>query len=185
MSGGPEGKGNREQEISQISRGLKSLSKELEIPIIALSQLSRQVENRPGGSKRPQLSDLRESGAIEQDADMVMFIYRPEYYGLEVDENNEPTKGRAEIIIAKNRHGALETVKLRFIGQYAKFADLDYNEGQDSIYNSNQPKSLEQNNDFLANNGTKTVQSKNWDKEDETSGDIIKRNDIDDVNDAF
>ena len=185
MSGGNEGKGNREQEISQISRGLKSLSKELEIPIIALSQLSRQVENRPGGSKRPQLSDLRESGAIEQDADMVMFIYRPEYYGLEVDENNEPTKGKAEIIIAKNRHGALETVKLRFIGQFAKFADLDYNEGQDSIYDANQTKSLNQNDDFLANNGTKTVQSKNWDKPEENNSDIIKRNDIDDVNKPF
>mgnify|MGYP002136997957 CR=1 FL=1 len=101
--GGGKGGGNREQEISQISRGLKSLAKELEIPIIALSQLSRQVENRPGGSKRPQLSDLRESGAIEQDADMVMFIYRPEYYGLEVDEEQQPTKGRGELIIAKNK----------------------------------------------------------------------------------
>jgi replicative DNA helicase len=180
MSGGPDGKGNREQEISQISRGLKSLSKELEIPIIALSQLSRQVENRPGGSKRPQLSDLRESGAIEQDADMVMFIYRPEYYGLEVDENNEPTRGRAEVIIAKNRHGALETVKLRFIGQFAKFADLDYTEGQDLIYSQNNPGQLQQNDDFL-NTGTKTVASKNWDKIDE-SKDIIKRNDIEDLN---
>jgi replicative DNA helicase len=183
MSGGNDGKGNREQEISQISRGLKSLSKELEIPIIALSQLSRQVENRPGGSKRPQLSDLRESGAIEQDADMVMFIYRPEYYGLEFDEENNPTKGVAEVIIAKNRHGALETVKLRFIGQYAKFVDLDYND--DNIYQGNQTKSLEQNNDFLSNPGTKTIQSKNWDKIDESSGDIIKRNDIEDINDAF
>jgi len=183
MSGGSDGKGNREQEISQISRGLKSLAKELGIPIIALSQLSRQVENRPGGSKRPQLSDLRESGAIEQDADMVMFIYRPEYYGLEVDENNEPTKGKAEIIIAKNRHGALETVRLRFIGQFAKFADLDYND--DNIYQSNPAKSLEQNNDFLSNPGSKTMQSKNWDKIDEGNNDIIKRNDIEDVNDAF
>ena len=181
MSGGPDGKGNREQEISQISRGLKSLAKELEIPIIALSQLSRQVENRPGGSKRPQLSDLRESGAIEQDADMVMFIYRPEYYGLEVDENNEPTRGRAEVIIAKNRHGALETVKLRFIGQYAKFADLDYTEGQDAIYSQNNPGALQQNDDFL-NTGTKTVASKNWDREDAPGTDIIKRNDIEDFN---
>lgn len=184
MSGGPDGKGNREQEISAISRGLKSLSKELEIPIIALSQLSRQVENRPGGSKRPQLSDLRESGAIEQDADMVMFIYRPEYYGLEVDENNEPTRGKAEVIIAKNRHGALETVKLRFIGQYAKFADLDYGDPNDIIH-TNQTQALEQNNDFLANPGTKTVQSKNWDKIDDVSSDIIKRNDIEDINDQF
>ncbi len=181
MSGGPDGKGNREQEISYISRGLKSLAKELEIPIIALSQLSRQVENRPGGSKRPQLSDLRESGAIEQDADMVMFIYRPEYYGLEVDENNEPTRGRAEIIIAKNRHGALETVKLRFIGQFAKFADLDYTEGQDIIFNQNNPGPLQENNDFLST-GTKTVASKNWDKVDDNPSDIIKRNDIEDFN---
>ncbi len=180
MSGGPDGKGNREQEISTISRGLKSLAKELEIPIIALSQLSRQVENRPGGSKRPQLSDLRESGAIEQDADMVMFIYRPEYYGLEVDENNEPTRGKAEIIIAKNRHGALETVKLRFIGHYAKFADLDYGDGNDIAHTS---KSLEQNDNFLA--GTKTVQSKNWDNVEENNTDIVKRNDIEDINDEF
>ena len=183
MSGSTDGKGmgNREQEISHISRGLKSLAKELEIPIIALSQLSRQVENRPGGSKRPQLSDLRESGAIEQDADMVMFIYRPEYYGLEVDENNEPTKGRAEVIIAKNRHGALETVKLRFIGQFAKFADLDYTTGQDTIYTSNNAP-LQQNEDFLNTNGTKTVTSKNWDRVDDVNSDIIKKNDIEDFN---
>ena len=180
MSGGPDSKGNREQEISNISRGLKSLAKELEIPIIALSQLSRQVENRPGGSKRPQLSDLRESGAIEQDADMVMFIYRPEYYGLEIDENNEPTRGRAEVIIAKNRHGALETVKLRFIGQYAKFADLDYAEGQDIIYaQTGSTGGLSQNEDFLSN--TKTVTSKNWDKTDDNGIDIIRRNDIEDL----
>ncbi|MCU0359872.1 MAG: replicative DNA helicase [Bacteroidia bacterium] len=181
MSGGADAKGNREQEISHISRNLKSLSKELEIPIIALSQLSRQVENRPGGSKRPQLSDLRESGAIEQDADMVMFIYRPEYYGMEVDENNEPTRGKAELIIAKNRHGALDTVKLRFIGQYAKFADLDYSEGQDLIYSQNTAGGLQQNEDFLGA-GTKTVISKNWDREDDINSEIIKRNDIEDLN---
>lgn len=180
MSGGPDSKGNREQEISNISRGLKSLAKELEIPIIALSQLSRQVENRPGGSKRPQLSDLRESCAIEQDADMVMFIYRPEYYGLEVDENNEPTKGRAEVIIAKNRHGSLETVKLRFVGQYAKFTDLDYMEGSD-VYGT-QSTGISANTDFL-NPVSKTVQSKNWDNDDDSgaSKDIIRRNDIDEV----
>ena len=179
MSGGPDSKGNREQEISNISRGLKSLAKELEIPIIALSQLSRQVENRPGVSKRPQLNDLRESGAIEQDADMVMFIYRPEYYGLEIDENNEPTRGRAEVIIAKNRHGALKTVKLRFIGQFAKFADLDYTEGQEIIYAQTTSSGLPQNEDFLSN--TKTVISKNWDKTDDNGLDIIKRNDIEDL----
>lgn len=119
--------GNREQEISNISRSLKAIAKELNVPIIALSQLSRAVETR-GGSKRPQLSDLRESGAIEQDADMVTFIYRPEYYGLEFDEENNSTKGIAEIIIAKHRNGALDTVKLKFINQLAKFTDLDYNE---------------------------------------------------------
>jgi replicative DNA helicase len=119
--------GNREQEISNISRSLKAIAKELNVPIIALSQLSRQVETR-GGTKRPQLSDLRESGAIEQDADMVLFIYRPEYYGMEFDEENNSTKGIAEIIIAKHRNGALDNVKLKFINQLAMFADLDYNE---------------------------------------------------------
>jgi replicative DNA helicase len=119
--------GNREQEISNISRSLKAIAKELEVPIIALSQLSRAVETR-GGSKRPQLSDLRESGAIEQDADMVMFIYRPEYYGIEFDEDNNPTKGISEIIISKHRNGALDSVKLKFINHLAKFTDLDYNE---------------------------------------------------------
>jgi len=149
-----------------------------------LAQLSRASEKR-GAAAIPMLSDLRESGSIEQDADMVMFIYRPEYYGLEVDENNEPTRGRAEVIIAKNRHGALETVKLRFIGQYAKFADLDYNEGQDTFYQGASNKPLEQNNDFLSNSPTKTVQSKNWDNIEEGNSDIIKRNDIEDINDAF
>jgi replicative DNA helicase len=119
--------GNREQEISTISRSLKAVAKELNVPIIALSQLSRQVETR-GGSKRPQLSDLRESGAIEQDADMVLFIYRPEYYGMEFDEDNNSTRGLAEVIIAKHRNGALETVKLKFIDHLAKFTDLDFSE---------------------------------------------------------
>lgn len=119
--------GNREQEISTISRSLKAVAKELNVPIIALSQLSRQVETR-GGSKRPQLSDLRESGAIEQDADMVLFIYRPEYYGMEFDEDNNSTRGVAEVIIAKHRNGALETVKLKFIDHLAKFTDLDFSE---------------------------------------------------------
>ena len=94
------------------------------MPIIALSQLSRNVENR-GGSKRPQLSDLRESGAIEQDADVVAFIHRPEYYGLTTDENNMPTAGMAEIIIAKHRNGEVTDVPLRFIKEQAKFADAD------------------------------------------------------------
>ena len=125
MTGGGENKGgNREQEISAISRGLKGLAKELNIPVIALSQLSRAVETR-GGTKRPQLSDLRESGAIEQDADIVTFIYRPEYYQILEDEEGQSLKGVAEVIIAKHRNGALGTVKLKFTDQYAKFSDLD------------------------------------------------------------
>ncbi|MBC8048179.1 MAG: replicative DNA helicase [Fimbriimonadaceae bacterium] len=119
-----KGSGNREQEISQISRSLKSIAKELNIPIIALSQLSRKVEDR-GGNKRPMLSDLRESGAIEQDADIVMFLYRPEYYGLDVDENGNPTKGIAEVIISKHRNGALDTIRTKFIDRFIKFVDLD------------------------------------------------------------
>lgn len=116
--------GNREQEIASISRALKKIAKELSIPVIALSQLSRAVETR-GGDKRPQLSDLRESGAIEQDADMVMFLYRPEYYGITEDEGGASTAGVGEVIIAKHRNGSLENVKLRFIGRYTKFTDLD------------------------------------------------------------
>lgn len=125
MSGGGDNqKGNREQEVSAISRALKMLAKELNVPVIALSQLSRAVEVR-GGSKRPQLSDLRESGSIEQDADMVSFIYRPEYYQIMEDEEGQSLKGIAELIIAKNRHGALDTIKLRFTADYARFSDLD------------------------------------------------------------
>jgi len=120
-----KGGGNREQEIGSISRALKSVAKELNVPVIALSQLSRAVENRPGGSKRPMLSDLRESGSIEQDADMVLFLYRPEYYGLEVDEDNMPTTGIGEVIIAKHRNGETGKVRLKFVGKYVKFTDLD------------------------------------------------------------
>ena len=120
----PETRGNREQEVSLISRTLKAIAKELNVPIIALSQLSRNVENR-GGSKRPQLSDLRESGAIEQDADVVAFIHRPEYYGLTTTESGLPTAGIAEIIIAKHRNGEVTDVPLRFIKEQAKFADAD------------------------------------------------------------
>ncbi|MBK6933111.1 MAG: replicative DNA helicase [Saprospirales bacterium] len=115
---------NREQEIAGISRALKNMAKELNVPVIALSQLSRAVEVR-GGSKRPQLSDLRESGAIEQDADIVSFIYRPEYYGILEDEQGMSLKGVAEFIVAKHRHGALDTIKLKFTDQFAKFGNLD------------------------------------------------------------
>jgi len=130
--------GNREQEISTISRSLKSIAKELDVPIIALSQLSRQVEAR-GGTKRPQLSDLRESGAIEQDADMVLFIYRPEYYKIDFDEDNQPTRGVAELIIAKHRNGALDTVKLKFIDRLAKFVDGDFSETESIANDGGQP----------------------------------------------
>lgn len=116
--------GNREQEISTISRGLKALAKELNVPVIALSQLSRAVETR-GGSKRPMLSDLRESGAIEQDADIVTFIYRPEYYDILEDEEGNSLQNIGEIIIAKHRNGSLETVRLRWDGQYALFSNLE------------------------------------------------------------
>ena len=126
MSGTVDGKGggNREQEISQISRSLKGLAKELSIPVIALSQLSRAVETR-GGDKKPILSDLRESGAIEQDADIVLFLYRGEYYGLEQDTEGNPTKDIAEVIIAKHRNGPVGSVRTRFINRFAKFENLD------------------------------------------------------------
>jgi replicative DNA helicase len=128
MTAGGNGKGggNREQEISTISRNLKALAKELNVPVIALSQLSRAVETR-GSSKRPLLSDLRESGAIEQDADIVSFIYRPEYYKIDEwdDDEHSPTEGQAEFIIAKHRNGSLENVRLKFIGNLGKFDNLD------------------------------------------------------------
>ena len=115
-------RGNREQEISSISRALKSLAKELNVPVIALSQLSRAVETR-GGNKRPQLSDLRESGAIEQDADIVSFVFRQDYYDL--PDDFEGPKDMAEIIISKHRNGALGTVELKFIPEYTKFVEPD------------------------------------------------------------
>ena len=124
--------GNREQEISIISRNLKALAKELNVPVIALSQLSRAVETR-SGSKRPILSDLRESGAIEQDADIVSFIYRPEYYGMENwdDDMQTPSQGQGELIIAKHRNGALGNVRLKFTAELGKFEDID---GYDSPF---------------------------------------------------
>ena len=124
MSGTGDKGSNREQEISNISRNLKALAKELNIPIIALSQLSRAVETRKE-SKMPQLSDLRESGAIEQDADMVMFIYRPEYYENFTNEMGEDTRGETHIKIAKHRNGALDTVKLKALLHIQKFEELN------------------------------------------------------------
>lgn len=114
---------NREQEIAKISRGLKAIAKELQIPVIALSQLNRAVESR-GGSKRPLLSDLRESGAVEQDADAIIFVYRPEYYKIMEDENGRSLKGVAEFIIAKHRNGPIDTAECEFVGEFARFQDI-------------------------------------------------------------
>ncbi|MBA4410666.1 MAG: replicative DNA helicase [Bacteroidota bacterium] len=123
MTAGTDSRGSREQEVSMISRSLKAIAKELDIPVIALSQLNRSVESREG--KRPQLSDLRESGAIEQDADIVIFIHRPEYYQITEDEDGNSLIGIAEIIIAKHRNGAVGDVRLSFKKSLAKFADME------------------------------------------------------------
>ncbi|MFT4737657.1 MAG: replicative DNA helicase [Cyclobacteriaceae bacterium] len=151
------GGGNREQEIASISRALKGIAKELNVPVIALSQLSRAVETR-GGDKKPQLSDLRESGSIEQDADMVMFLYRPEYYGITQGEDGTPLNGMAEVIIAKHRNGRLDTVQLKFIGKFTKFADLDQLASPEG-YGNTFPNGGNSNSDF-----TITLPSKAGDK---------------------
>ncbi|MFO8086415.1 MAG: replicative DNA helicase [Bacteroidales bacterium] len=163
MSAAGSDAGNREQEISTISRSLKSLAKELNVPIIALSQLNRSVETR-GGSKKPLLSDLRESGAIEQDADMVSFIYRPEYYKLEEDDDGQPTKGMAKVIIAKHRNGPLDEIKLKFIGKYAKFKD--YEEDM-----ANEFSSIAPNSDFDQSGNSFTIPSKMNSDFDESEND--------------
>ena len=123
MQGSSKDSGNREQEIASISRGLKSLAKELDVPVVALSQLSRAVEQR-GGDKRPQLSDLRESGSIEQDADVVLFLYRPEYYGITTTAEGQSTAGLAEVIIGKQRNGPVGSKMLYFVKDYARFENL-------------------------------------------------------------
>lgn len=176
MSAGGSGAGNREQEISTISRSIKEIAKELNVPIIALSQLSRSVETR-GGDKRPLLSDLRESGAIEQDADIVTFIYRPEYYGLTQDEDGMPTEGIGEIIIAKHRNGSLENIKLRFVKHLAKFANLD-----NDFDNLGMEGGMQPNTSFDEEGvGSYTVGSKmNEDGYDDKEGDDFKFNDIED-----
>ncbi len=159
MTAGVDMKGNREQEVATISRSLKAIAKELDVSIIALSQLNRSVESR-SGDKRPQLSDLRESGAIEQDADMVLFIHRPEYYGLTEDKDGNSLIGRAELIIAKHRNGSIGSVWLKFVKEFAKFVDIPDMIGE---FDSNSPIKheskmnnddiiIEDNNDIPTNN---------------------------------
>ncbi len=159
MSGTGDKGGTREQEISNISRSLKGIAKELDIPVIALSQLSRAVETR-GGDKRPMLSDLRESGAIEQDADMVIFLYRPEYYGFLQDEDGNSTAGIAEVLISKHRNGSTGTVPLKFIPKFVKFDNLNTFGNMDTF---------EEKDD----NGFRTFGSKmNEDREAPSAGDF-------------
>jgi len=176
MTSNIEGKGNREQEISNISRSLKALAKELNVPVICLSQLSRAVETR-GGNKKPILSDLRESGAIEQDADMVSFIYRPSYYKLNQDEEgNAISEDYAELIIAKNRNGALKDIKLRFIDRFAKFTN-DFNEDDYSMGDDG----MSPNKEF---DGPKTVtmpSKMNDDDDDDDDNDVFEQNKSDDT----
>ncbi|MDR3236865.1 MAG: replicative DNA helicase [Prevotellaceae bacterium] len=140
----------REQEISAISRSLKAIAKELNVPIIALSQLNRAVETR-GGNKRPQLSDIRESGAIEQDADLVLFIHRPEYYGMTEDESGNSLHGIAELIIAKHRNGATADVRLRWISEQAKFTDdtaITQDQGNDAVIHQSKMNQIPHNKNF-------------------------------------
>ena len=153
MTGPPELKGMREQEVAAISRSLKAIAKELNVPIIALSQLNRSVETR-GGNKRPQLSDLRESGAIEQDADIVMFIHRPEFLGVQ-DEGGFP--GETDLIIAKHRNGEVRDVKMRFLSSEVKFVDYDdrpFDEPDKASYTESRMNMFQPGNEFdLINDG--------------------------------
>jgi replicative DNA helicase len=139
---------NRENEIAEISRGLKAIAKELSIPVIALSQLSRSVESR-GGDKKPQLSDLRESGQIEQDADMVIFCYRPEYYGIEsyeIGERSFDANGLFMLLISKHRNGELGEVPLQFIHEQAKVTNLNFDSSTNNV-------TFVQPNETMINNG--------------------------------
>ena len=135
------GKANRVNQIGHISRTLKAVAKECDIPIIALSSLSRSVEQR-GGSKRPMLSDLRESGDIESDADVVAFLYRPEYYGIDEDENGNSTRGLAEFIIAKHRNGKTDTALLKFNGAFSMFRDWEFDAFEQHLNNEKKEQSL-------------------------------------------
>jgi replicative DNA helicase len=170
-SGTKNGPGNREQEISFISRSLKTLAKELDVPVIALSQLSRAVEARQ--NKRPILSDLRESGSIEQDADMVMFLFRPEYYDLTTDEQGNSTENMGEVIVAKHRNGPVDTVKLKYIKKYTKFSDWDdYGVGGNASFHNSDFRfpDVIGNQDFGLGNNDIRLKSKNWDNEDKNRG---------------
>lgn len=196
--------GNREQEISKISRDLKALAKELEVPIIALSQLNRSVETRKE-SKIPQLSDLRESGAIEQDADLVMFLYRPEYHGINNDAMGETIEGETQIHIAKHRNGSTGMEKVRFIKEYQKFVDMEdnrfnsgggnFNSGGGGGFNPATPAGPKDNpmagikrdpsefggsKLFIPQGGFQTMPSKvndvNWDDEDMGTSTSFKKN---------
>jgi replicative DNA helicase len=138
MSGSGEKGKNRDQEIGEITKGLKQMAKEMQVPVICLSQLSRAVEQR-GGSKRPQLSDLRESGNVEQDADIVSFLYRPEYYGIMEDENAASLAGVCEVIFAKHRNGALGTEKVKFEATFTRFSDIDSFNASTQFPNQTQP----------------------------------------------
>jgi len=170
-----KGGGNREQEISTISRGLKALAKELELPIVTLSQLNRSVETR-GGDKKPQLSDLRESGAIEQDADMVCFLYRPGYYNITESPDGEAfPEGYTELIVAKHRNGALDDIKLTFIGQFAKFTSAIEGFGAEEYIQAaaGAPEAgsgMLPNNDFDSETPTMTISSKMNDAPSDDNG---------------
>lgn len=140
--------GNREQEISTISRTLKLIAKENDIPVVALAQLSRQVETR-GGAKKPILSDLRESGSLEQDADVIAFIYRPEYYDIEQTDEGESTRGLGDFIVAKHRNGSLGVGKMRFIHYLAHYTDFDQNWSPRPDHIDHPDTRLEPNKAFL------------------------------------
>ena len=157
MSGSQNNKnGNREQEISNISRNLKALAKELRVPIIALSQLSRAVETRKESNKMPQLSDLRESGAIEQDADLVMFLYRPEYYEVNQNEHGESIQGQVVLRIAKHRNGSLADIELRARLDIQKFEEwIDVSTNQNNTGKLKPLKSILNNTDQNQENGGK------------------------------
>ena len=152
MAGPPELRGMREQEVASISRSLKAIAKELNVPVIALSQMNRSSETR-GGNRRPQLSDLRESGAIEQDADIVIFLYRPEYYGFKEDDSGRSLEGIAEVIMAKHRNGAVGEFQMRFRSSEIRFMDLneggpDFAPGESITYASRMNQMNDLNDNF-------------------------------------